>query len=146
MRLWSLHPRHLDTKGLVALWREGLLAQAVLYGQTKGYRNHPQLERFRALASPQNAIALYLRSVQQEADSRGYLFDASKIQPVNDTDVVLSVTNGQVDYEWEHLLRKLEVRSPATYAQAQRVENPQLHPMFTLTTGSIADWERPLGR
>ena len=36
MRLWSLHPRYLDAKGLVALWREGLLAQAVLKGQTKG--------------------------------------------------------------------------------------------------------------
>ncbi|WP_313302757.1 pyrimidine dimer DNA glycosylase/endonuclease V [Diaphorobacter sp.] len=146
MRLWSLHPRHLDTKGLVALWREGLLAQAVLHEQTKGYRNHPQLERFRALASPQNAIALYLRSVQQEADTRGYRFDASKIQPVKNTDVMLSVTNGQLEYEWEHLLRKLEQRSPENYAQAQRVERPQLHPMFTLTTGPIADWERPLGR
>ncbi len=117
-----------------------------MHEQTKGYRNHPQLERFRALASPQNAIALYLRSVQQEADTRGYRFDASKIQPVKNTDVMLSVTNGQLEYEWEHLLRKLEQRSPENYAQAQRVERPQLHPMFTLTTGPIADWERPLGR
>lgn len=37
MRLWSIHPRYLDTKGLVALWRETLLlAQAVLFGNTKG--------------------------------------------------------------------------------------------------------------
>jgi hypothetical protein len=29
-RIWSLHPKYLDARGLVALWREGLLAQAVL--------------------------------------------------------------------------------------------------------------------
>jgi hypothetical protein len=44
MRLWSLHPCHLDAKGLVALWREGLLAQKVQACETNGYRNHPQLE------------------------------------------------------------------------------------------------------
>ena len=39
MRLWSLRPKYLDSQGLVALWREGLLAQAVLRGKTRGYRN-----------------------------------------------------------------------------------------------------------
>jgi hypothetical protein len=29
---------------LVAVWREGLLAQAVLQGKTNGYKNHPQLD------------------------------------------------------------------------------------------------------
>ena len=43
MRLWSIHPRYLDSMGLVALWREALLAQAVLRGETKGYKFHPQL-------------------------------------------------------------------------------------------------------
>lgn len=32
MRLWSLHPSYLDAVGLVALWREGLLARKVLQG------------------------------------------------------------------------------------------------------------------
>ncbi|MGP1680491.1 MAG: pyrimidine dimer DNA glycosylase/endonuclease V [Giesbergeria sp.] len=36
MRLWSLHPQYLDSKALVALRREGLLAQAVLAGLTRG--------------------------------------------------------------------------------------------------------------
>jgi hypothetical protein len=43
MRLWSLHPQYLDPQGLVALWREALLAQAVLRGKTRGYKHHPQL-------------------------------------------------------------------------------------------------------
>lgn len=37
MRIWSLHPSYLDAKGLVALWRETLLAQKVLLGATVGY-------------------------------------------------------------------------------------------------------------
>jgi hypothetical protein len=43
MRLWSLHPQYLDPAGLVAVWREGLLARAVFAGQTTGYKHHPQL-------------------------------------------------------------------------------------------------------
>jgi len=46
MRIWSLHPKYLDTKGLVALWRDALLARHVLQGKTTGYKNHPQLNRF----------------------------------------------------------------------------------------------------
>jgi hypothetical protein len=42
MRVWSLHPQHLDGKALVALWREGLLALAVVQGRSCGYRHHPQ--------------------------------------------------------------------------------------------------------
>lgn len=43
MRLWSLHPSLLDRAALIAGWREALLAQKVLRGQTTGYRHHPQL-------------------------------------------------------------------------------------------------------
>ena len=56
MRLWSIHPRSLDARGLVALWREGLLARKVLRGRTRGYRHHPQLQRFRDLRDPVAAI------------------------------------------------------------------------------------------
>lgn len=38
MRLWVSHPKYLDCKGLVALWRESLLARKVLKGKTKGWR------------------------------------------------------------------------------------------------------------
>ena len=79
MRLWTLHPRHLDAAGLVALWREALLAQAVLLGRTRGYTRHPQLQRFRAAADPVASIGAYLRVVADEATSRGYAFDATRI-------------------------------------------------------------------
>src|SRR5688500_4752198 len=106
MRLWSLHPRYLDPQGLVALWREALLARAVLRGQTKGYRFHPQLARFRAHATPRAAISAYLHAVHGEATARGYAFDRSKVGPVRAVGAI-AVTRGQLDYEWTHLLRKL---------------------------------------
>jgi hypothetical protein len=36
MRLWSLHLKYLDAKGLVAVW--GLLAKKVSKEKTKGYK------------------------------------------------------------------------------------------------------------
>ncbi|MFI5209112.1 MAG: pyrimidine dimer DNA glycosylase/endonuclease V, partial [Gemmatimonadales bacterium] len=72
MRLWSLHPRYLDAKGLVALWREGLLAKAVLQGKTRGYRHHPQLERWMRAVDPVASMNAYLVEVWREADRRGY--------------------------------------------------------------------------
>jgi hypothetical protein len=59
MRIWSIHPKYLDTKGIVALWREALLAKNVLEGKTKGYKNHPQLDRFKSASKPSDAINYY---------------------------------------------------------------------------------------
>src|SRR5512138_3807278 len=106
MRLWTLHPRHLDAAGLVALWREALLAQAVLLGRTRGYTRHPQLQRFRAAADPAACIAGYLRVVAAEAASRGYAFDSSRIVANANPVVPIAETKGQLLYEWEHLGRK----------------------------------------
>src|SRR6185436_9900040 len=111
MRLWSVHPKYLDSRGLVALWREGLLAQAVLRGRTEGYRNHPQLQRFREQDSPVGAIADYLRCVHAEAGRRGYSFAEQKVSRARATGVI-PVTRGQLRYEWKHLMAKLATRNP----------------------------------
>ncbi len=140
MRIWSIHPQHLDAKGLVALWRETLLAQKVLLGQTKGYRNHPQLQRFKSHADPLAAIAAYLQAVQLEAARRGYNFDASKILHTGSA-VKIPVTEGQVAYELGHLKAKLKVRDFAAYERLTNNANPSLHPLFTLIDGGIEDWE-----
>lgn len=79
MRLWSLHPSYLDAKGLVAAWREALLAQKVLAGATHGYRQHPQLVRFRDTDEPRAAMSAFLRGIHREATARGYTFDVEKI-------------------------------------------------------------------
>jgi hypothetical protein len=141
MRLWSLHPRHLDPPGLVALWREGLLAQAVLRGKTRGYTRHPQLLRFQQHADPLAAIDAYLAVVQEEATHRGYRFDRSKLGPVR-AGIVLEVARGQLEHEWGHLLAKLQRRSPVWHAQWHGAR-PQPHPLFVLVDGPIAPWERP---
>lgn len=141
MRLWSLHPQYLDTKGLVALWREALLAQAVLRGRTRGYRNHPQLVRFKNQNTPVVAIALYLQPVYAEAVARGYAFDQSKIGPVGHH-AELAVTTGQLEYEWGHLLAKLRDRSPTLYARLQHAGTPQAHPLFRIQAGAVEAWER----
>ena len=139
MRLWSLHPSYLDAKGLVALWREALLAQAVLGGHTRGYRHHPQLARFRehGVAS----VATYLRAVHQEAARRGYAFDASRIARAK-CDVTLDVTRGQMAHEWEHLSRKLARRDPERLRGVERVKRPRAHPLFRIVAGDVAEWER----
>lgn len=141
MRLWTLHPKYLDAKGLVALWREGLLARAVLRGATKGYRHHPQLARFRAHASPRAAINTYLRVVAIEAEERGYSFDRHKIGPGR-RGVALSATQGQLAYEWKHLLRKLKARSPGVYARWHKDARPKPHPLFAIVRGGVESWER----
>lgn len=142
MRLWSLHPRYLDRQGLVALWREALLAKAVLRGQTKGYRQHPQLQRFRDHPTPCRAINAYLAAVHAEASARGYAFDRSKAGPAKAVEPI-AVNEGQLAYEWQHLLAKLAVRSPALHARWQDLPVPEAHPLFHTRPGGIEPWERP---
>lgn len=142
MRLWSLHPRYLDPPGLVALWRETLLAQAVLRGGTRGYRHHPQLDRFRNHAAPLAAISLYLKAIHAEAESRGYAFDKNKIRPTRKT-LMLTVTSGQMSYEWTHLLAKLKQRNPSLYRQWRSTKAPEPHPLFRVRAGDVEPWERP---
>lgn len=143
MRLWSLHPRYLDPQGLVALWREALLAQAVLRGATRGYRNHPQLVRFRDQDAPLDAMALYLQVVHDEAEARGYHFDRSKFE-ATEPGLVIQVTSGQMDYEWGHLMAKLRTRNPGQYQRWENTEAPEPHPLFQICPGEVAPWERPL--
>lgn len=142
MRLWSVHPRHLDRIGLVACWRESLLAQAVLTGATRGYRAHPQLERFRAAPDPIEAIGAYLSTLHADATERGYRFDGAKIVSPARTAAPLPLTEGQLVYEWGHLGRKLEARSPADAAR-WATATAQAHPLFSLVDGGIETWERP---
>jgi len=141
VRLWSLHPRYLDSQGLVALWREGLLARAVLRGETRGYRHHPQLARFQAQAAPRSAINSYLAAVHAEAQARGYTFDRAKIGPLRPVKPI-AVTAAQLTYEWRHLLRKLALRSPDVYRKWRTAGGPQCHPLFRRRPGPVEPWER----
>jgi hypothetical protein len=141
MRLWTIHPQYLDAQGLVAVWREALLARAVLRGLTRGYRRHPQLERFRAHARPRYAINAYLAAIHSEAEARGYAFDKRKIGPLRSV-ALIAATTEQVSYEWRHLLGKLSVRSRLLHRRWRSIPFPLCHPLFTPVPGPIESWER----
>ncbi len=140
MRIWSLHPKYLDTKGLVALWRETLLAKNVLEGNTKGYKNHPQLNRFKESENPLLSINYYLEAVYQESLNRGYHFDKNKFS-THDQPTALKVTNGQIAYEMQHLLNKLETRDIDRFNDLSDEKNIEPHPLFEIIDGEIEDWE-----
>jgi hypothetical protein len=125
---------------LLAAWREGLLAQKVLKGETRGYRNHPQLARFKAETDPVGAIARYLRSIHEEATARGYNFSGDKIEPRDFSGKVRS-TRGQLLYEWAHLKSKLRLRDARRHDALQSVEEPEPHPLFEIVGGGVEDWE-----
>ncbi|SDS04756.1 pyrimidine dimer DNA glycosylase/endonuclease V [Agrococcus carbonis] len=142
MRLWSLHPALLDRQGLTACWREGLLAQAVLAGRTRGYTRHPQLDRFRAQPDPIAAIGAYLETVAAAAEARGYRFDRARIDRsrTEGTEPVrrIRVTDGQLALELAHLHAKLAGRSP----DLPLPRDPVPHPLFIVEPGPVEPWER----
>ncbi|MFC7877232.1 pyrimidine dimer DNA glycosylase/endonuclease V [Isoptericola sp. NPDC057391] len=146
MRLWSLAPDYLDRQGLTACWREALLAQAVLAGRTKGYRNHPQLVRFRATPDPLAAVGAYLAAVADEATDRGYSYDRGRIldAPGDGRPPVprIAVTDGQLEVERAHLLAKLHVRTPERAGALADADVVRTHPLFTTVPGPREDWER----
>ncbi|GMA20117.1 pyrimidine dimer DNA glycosylase/endonuclease V [Arsenicicoccus piscis] len=145
MRLWSIDPAQLDRAALIAGWREGLLAQKVLRGATRGYRNHPQLTRFRELDDPVLGVATWLHGLADDADRRGYRFDRTRLvrtaEEASAGGLRLPVTDGQLGHEWTHLLAKCEARSPDWHA-ALVPQRPRAHPMLDVVAGPVADWER----
>ena len=143
MRLWFIRFDWLDTIGLVALWRESLLAREVLEGNTIGYRNHPQLTRFKSYSSPSNAINTYLLYIKEEADRRGFLFDGSKIAISSaDKSIKIHVSQGQLDYELHLLKNKLAIRSKNKLQTVLNIESGQPNNLFVSYYGPIKPWEK----
>lgn len=145
MRLWSIHPRCLDVKGLCGLWREALLAQKVILNQTKGWRNHPQLERFKNHESPLVAVGYYLVKIHEEAEHRGYSFNKYKIvRPTYEIERI-ELSRGQLVYEYEMLKDRMEKRDPKNYSKLLELEKeglcPEPHPLFVLIEGDVEPWE-----
>jgi hypothetical protein len=141
MRLWSIHPSYLDSIGLVALWREALLAKKVLSQKTKGYKHHPQLDRFKQQKNPVAAINAYLTAVYQESKRRGYLFDRRKIGQ-SGAQTSIKVTDGQLHFEIDHLKKKLWKRNRKKYFEIKNLRSPESHPLFRMIEGKVENWEK----
>jgi hypothetical protein len=140
MRIWSFHPRYLDKQGLLSLWRETLLAKKVLEEKTKGYKNHPQLTRFKRTKNPIDCINQYLAAVYQESVKREYKFNRNKIK-WNFNPVKLIVKSGQLNYEIKHFLKKLKMRDIDKYNNLTRKTEFEPHPLFKVVEGEIEEWE-----
>jgi hypothetical protein len=141
MRLWSIHPRYLDSKGLVALWREGLLALHVLRGKTVGYTHHPQLLRFRKSAEPIFTLSAYLHVIVDEAEVKGFAFKREKLAALKVVEP-LEVTVGQLQYETAHLKKKLSIRDRGRFLKYEAIEQFDPHPLFKVVDGEIESWEK----
>lgn len=140
MRLWTISPRYLDSAGLVALWRESLLAKKVLEGKTVGYRNHPQLVRFKNSENPLGAINKYLEIVYKESQNRGFNFDHSKFKNVH-LETKIEVSLGQVEYEYGHLKIKLKERSPDWLRHINGSREIEVFSLFNVIEGPVETWE-----
>ena len=141
MRLWSIHPKYLDSVGLVALWRESLLAQKVLKGKTKGFKNHPQLKRFKDHAEPKQAILYYLLKIWEEAKLRGYNFDKRKIKALAEVEKI-PVSRSQLKFEFSWLCNKLKRRDSQQYKKLLSFRKIESHPLFEIVEGEIEKWEK----
>ena len=143
MRLWTINFKYLDTKGLVALWREALLAKNVLEGLTKGYKNHPQLIRFYTHENSIDVINAYLFEVYKEACVRGYKFDVTKVGKFDAENLSkIAVTRGQIKYEFSFLQEKLKQRNLKKYKENLNVKNIEISTIFTEIDGDIELWEK----
>ncbi|MCM8778043.1 MAG: pyrimidine dimer DNA glycosylase/endonuclease V [Candidatus Omnitrophica bacterium] len=141
MRIWSLHPSLLDDKGLVAVWREGLLARKVLEGKTKGYKKHPQLKRFREFSKPVAALNSYLYFVFLEAKRREMCFDKGKIYQIEVLEKIIPVTKGQMEFELRHLYSRVKKRAPG-YSEMLCKKRLRCNPVFFVVDGGVEKWEK----
>ncbi|WMT50842.1 MAG: pyrimidine dimer DNA glycosylase/endonuclease V [Ferroplasma sp.] len=143
MRLWSIDFSYLDRQGLLACWRESLLARNVLYGLTKGYKNHPQISRFKLSGEPVTAINTYIYYLFLESKERNYSFNESKLEySMINRDFHIPVTAGQVTYEFKLLLSKLKTRSQENFNRVKGIDRPATCSLFIQVEGNIENWER----
>ena len=117
-----------------------MLAKHVLEGRTKGYTQHPQLNRFKAADNSLPLIHYYLEEVYKEAMHRNYRFDPSKFEVIEKPSG-LTVTVGQLNYEMQHLLNKLQLRDKERYEQIKQLIVVEPHPVFNIIPGDVEDWE-----
>jgi hypothetical protein len=102
--------------------------------------NRSSLFRFKTADNPQESIAAYLWFIADEADKRNFKFNRGKI--VKNCDCrQIKVTEGQLEYEFRHLLSKLKVRDPKRYEELKAIKKIKYHPLFRKVDGDIEDWE-----
>jgi hypothetical protein len=111
-------------------------------GDTRGWRNHPQLDRFKDHSETMDAIGFYPLKIREEASFRGHSYDGSKIRrPINRV-ALTSITTGQLLYEFSLLLERTRLRMPAWHEKLREVYDlPKAYPLFEVVEGDVGRWE-----
>ena len=119
------------------------MARKVLADLTIGYKNHPQLYRFRQTGNPLETIDAFLSHILLESQRRCYRFEASKIS-FNPVCEIMIVTRGQLEFEFEHLRLKLENRDKGKLEELLTTDWEKIlaNPIFKVVPGNIECWER----
>lgn len=140
----SISPESLDRQDLVSLWRESLLARKAIEKKNKDYENQPQLRRHKDSFNPLTNINYYLSSVHEEAQKRGYDVDAKKIALLKNKMKDTKVSNGQVNYEFKHILKKLEDRDYGEFSKIKEagMGSIKTNKTFKVVQGNVESWEK----
>lgn len=149
MRVWSIHPKYCDTPRLNGMWREGLLAKAVIEGTTPkgGYRKHSQAERLKVHPDPVKLINHILYEVWKVAQERGFKYDIKKLnkrivdEPLS---TKLEVTRGQIEYEFNFMQHKIGAVDTRYKINTEEVRKNgiEVNPCFKIVPGDIMDFEK----
>jgi hypothetical protein len=139
MRIWTVHPRYLDVKGFVALWRETLLGMETLKKHVKcqhyiPWYKHPQLAPFKAQSDPILYISNYLYLVLEESRRRNYNFDGSKLDaiPYCENLPLIKASREVLVHEWLVCLGRYRVRSPKWFEEVKDISPLEVdpHPLY----------------
>ena len=140
MKLWTFHPRYLDTCGLTGLWREAIMAQNILIklmqGKLVGYTNHPELNKIRNIGESifwEGAIRVYLDEIYKESVLRKHSFNQYKIRASRGflLNVEIWLSEEQLRQEEETIKERMAVRSPGRYQEVKDLQF-EPHPLFIL--------------
>ena len=80
-----------------------------------------------------------------EAKDRGFNFEETKVSKFDSSEKI-TVTDGQLKFEQEHLLIKLNIRDKIKHAELSKVKKPEPHPSVKIIKGPKADWEKGTGK
>jgi hypothetical protein len=111
-----------------------------------GWKNHPQLDRFKYHPKPMEAVGFYLKELHIESQRRGYNYNYSKILYPNSQVETITITMGQIDYEFKILQDRLKKRTPLKYDENLGVTKPEAHPLFKVIPGLPEKWEKAYWR
>jgi hypothetical protein len=115
-------------------------------GKTKGWKNHPQLIRFKNHNAPIHAIGFYLFIIYNEGCKRGYSYNKSKMFKIVEKVSMINISKEQLAYEFEILKNRVRGRDHTKFLEllefGKKESYPKPHPLFHVIDGKVALWEK----